>query len=77
MITHKIIQLVKVYGMIDEVLKKYGLEKETVTISPLTQGLINTTWKISTNGNSYILQKINNQVYKRPEDHAAIKLFRR
>jgi len=56
--------------MIDEVLKKYGLEKEPVTISPLTQGLINTTWKISTNGNSYILQKINNQVFKRPEDLA-------
>ena len=40
--------------MIDEVLKKYGLEKETVTISPLTQGLINTTLKVSANGNSYI-----------------------
>ena len=56
--------------MIDEVLKKFGLEKEPVTILPLTKGLINTTWKVSANGNSYILQKINEQVFKRPEDIA-------
>ena len=56
--------------MIDEVLKKYGLEKKRVTILPLTQGLINTTLKVSANGNSYILQKINDQVFKRPEDIA-------
>ena len=54
--------------MIDEVLKKYGLEKEPVTILPLTQGLINTTWKVSVDGSSYILQKINDQVFKRPVD---------
>lgn len=56
--------------MIGEVLKKFGLEKEPLAIVPLTQGLINSTWKISANSNSYILQKINDEVFTRPEDIA-------
>jgi Ser/Thr protein kinase RdoA (MazF antagonist) len=56
--------------MIDAVLKDFGLNKEAVSILPLWQGLINRTWKISLNGHSYVLQKINQQVFKKPEDIA-------
>jgi hypothetical protein len=35
---------------------------------PINQGLINATWKVSSHGHSYILQKINQNVFSRPED---------
>jgi Ser/Thr protein kinase RdoA (MazF antagonist) len=56
--------------MLDEVLKDFGLNKESVTIIPFGQGLINHTWKIITSDNNYILQKINHAVFNKPEDIA-------
>jgi len=56
--------------MIQSVLKDFGLDQESVSIMPLNQGLINHTWKISLNGDAYILQKINQDVFKHPEDIA-------
>jgi Ser/Thr protein kinase RdoA (MazF antagonist) len=39
-------------------------------MEPFGEGLINHTWKISADGQAYILQKINQQVFKKPEDIA-------
>ena len=54
--------------MIDLVLKEFGLNNETVSIQQLHQGLINHTWKICKNEHAFIVQKINDQVFKKPED---------
>lgn len=41
------------------------------TIEQFGSGLINRTWKITQPGQAYILQNINQQIFKRPEDIAA------
>lgn len=56
--------------MLEEILKAFGLGKNTLSIKPLNQGLINNTWKISENGHAYVLQKVNHLVFKKPEDIA-------
>lgn len=56
--------------MMDAILKEFGLHKEPASILPLGQGLINHTWKVSQNGNEYVLQKVNDQVFKNPGDIA-------
>lgn len=57
--------------MIEDVLKTYGLDPRKSQIEPLTSGLINHTWKVSSNGEDYIFQRINDQVFTRPADVAA------
>lgn len=49
----------------DEILKKYGLEPADCLVESLNSGLINNTWKIS-NGEQFILQRINQNVFKQP-----------
>jgi Ser/Thr protein kinase RdoA (MazF antagonist) len=55
-----------------EILFQFGLGDENFQVLPFGSGLINTTWKIAdTQGNSaYILQKINQQIFKQPGDIA-------
>ena len=56
--------------MIEEILKKqYGISPETHTTKPFGDGLVNSTWVINKvdSNESYIFQKINNQVFKNPE----------
>jgi Ser/Thr protein kinase RdoA (MazF antagonist) len=50
-----------------EILAAYGLLVNDCRIQPFGSGLINATWKVSTAGKHYILQRINHQVFKRPE----------
>lgn len=58
-----------------EVVKLYGLP-DTITITPFGTGLINHTWLVAAPSNTYILQKINQNVFKSPEAIAAnIKLI--
>mgnify|MGYP003537500664 FL=1 len=52
------------------VLKQYGFPAVGTSIHPLGNGLINSTWVIETKGKKFVLQKINQQVFKRPEDIA-------
>ncbi len=47
------------------VLKKYGINKNA-QIESFGTGLINHTWKINADDQSYILQKINSNVFKDP-----------
>ncbi|MCO5237880.1 MAG: aminoglycoside phosphotransferase family protein [Chitinophagaceae bacterium] len=58
--------------MLKQVLQKYGLDFSKLIIEPFGSGLINNTWKVDQpdNGASYILQRINHQVFKSPSDIA-------
>ena len=51
-----------------EVLKKFSLNGEDVIIQPFGSGLINHTWLVKKGTQTYILQKINTQVFVRPQD---------
>jgi len=50
-----------------EIFDAYDLEKDTLEIIPVHNGLINHTWRIKNSHYSYILQRINHQVFKDPE----------
>jgi len=56
--------------MISSVLDSYGIDSKSSEIVPLVDGLINRTWKITTGEKQYILQQINDHVFKRPGDIA-------
>lgn len=55
-----------------EILFQFGLEEKDFQIQAFGTGLINTTWKIADqSGNAkYILQKINQQIFREPDDIA-------
>ena len=55
-----------------EILFQFGLAEENFLVMPFGSGLINTTWKITDKeGNAkYILQKVNQQIFKQPGDIA-------
>ena len=52
------------------VLKQYGLSKTNCTVQPLGNGLINSTWLVQSGYKKFVLQKINQQVFKKPVDIA-------
>ena len=54
--------------MVAPILEKFGLNIEDYSVLQFDSGLINKTWKVSTLNKSYILQRINHHVFKRPED---------
>lgn len=49
-----------------QILKKYGIEGAQLLIKPHTNGLINKTWKVVDGEEKYILQRINDHVFKHP-----------
>lgn len=49
------------------VLSFFGLEENRCRIIPFGNGLINHTWKVSMEGSDWLLQKINQQVFRNPE----------
>jgi Ser/Thr protein kinase RdoA (MazF antagonist) len=49
------------------VLHEYGIEEDMLRLLPFGNGLINKTWKIEVPGREYILQRINEGVFKDPE----------
>ena len=52
--------------MLEEVLSSYGLSPES-TVQPHGSGLIHNTWKVTDHSNEYILQRINDHVFKHPD----------
>ena len=52
--------------MVNEVFSFYKPGLPPVEVTPISNGLINETWHIKTAGTDYILQKINNDVFKDP-----------
>jgi Ser/Thr protein kinase RdoA (MazF antagonist) len=49
------------------VLPAYGLKEENSLLVPFGTGLINSTWKVTTPDNAYILQRVNDAVFLDPE----------
>ncbi len=58
--------------MLQKVLQTYGLDFSELEVKSFGSGLINNTWKVSRYNDdaSYILQRINQHVFKSPEDIA-------
>lgn len=56
--------------MLQHVLSAYGFNPATTTIESTGNGLINRTWKLVANEEAYILQLINDAVFKKPADIA-------
>lgn len=58
--------------MFKNILAAYGLELGDVFMQEFGMGLINKTWKVEKNDHtaSYILQRINHAIFKRPDDIA-------
>ncbi|HCL07029.1 MAG TPA: aminoglycoside phosphotransferase family protein [Chitinophagaceae bacterium] len=54
--------------MLESVLNQYGIAEKSLVVENFGNGLINNTWKISENGNAFIVQKINSRVFKKPDD---------
>jgi Ser/Thr protein kinase RdoA (MazF antagonist) len=57
--------------MISSILRAYGISDEESLVVPLTNGLINRTWKVTRGEEQFILQRINNHVFKKPYELAA------
>jgi Ser/Thr protein kinase RdoA (MazF antagonist) len=62
--------------MLQAVLDKYGVIKGSAEVKPFGTGLINNTWVINSGSNQFILQRINNTIFKNPANIASnIKLI--
>ena len=51
----------------DQALEAYNLDPSELKIEKIHNGLINSTWCVRNSNHSYILQKLNHQVFKNPE----------
>lgn len=56
--------------MLHHILHCYGIDETTARVEPFGSGLINHTWIIRTGESTYILQRINQNVFKAPQDIA-------
>lgn len=52
--------------MLAPILQEYGIDRHDFTEKVFGNGLINRTWKIHSSAGNYILQKINQQVFRNP-----------
>jgi thiamine kinase-like enzyme len=52
--------------MLSSILSAYGLQADQCEIHAFGTGLINNTWKIRHDGSEYILQRINQNVFRNP-----------
>src|SRR5437868_3213627 len=53
-----------------DILSQYGFDEQTSTLTRFGNGLINHTWLLEAGGRKYIFQKINDKVFKSPDDIA-------
>lgn len=61
--------------MFDNILTNFGLNPNNYHIQPFGSGLINRTYKVTGKGEEYILQQINDNVFKSPGDIAENSLL--
>ncbi|KIO74996.1 aminoglycoside phosphotransferase [Pedobacter lusitanus] len=54
--------------MLDKILPLYGIQPVESDVQLFGDGLINRTWKITTQSKGYILQQVNQSVFKNPQD---------
>src|SRR5947207_8302908 len=59
------------HSMIQTVLSAYGLNDAETSVETFGTGLINNTWKLVSSGKTYILQRVNDNVFKQPQNIAA------
>ncbi len=52
--------------IVEDVLQSYGFAKGSCNVQPFGSGLINHTWKITAASGSFILQRVNDTVFKDP-----------
>ena len=52
--------------MLSSILSAYGLQADQCEIHAFGTGLINNTWKVTHDGSEYILQRINQNVFRNP-----------
>jgi Ser/Thr protein kinase RdoA (MazF antagonist) len=52
--------------MTDQILQMYGIDPRECQVESLTSGLINNTWKVTCKDRDYIVQRINNLVFRKP-----------
>ena len=57
--------------MPQHILNAYGLTDSTVKTTAFGTGLINNTWAVTYGNSKYILQRINHNIFKQPNDIAA------
>ena len=57
--------------MLQNILHNYFLKPEILEESLLGSGLIHDTWKLKTSEGDFILQKVNEDIFKNPQDIAA------
>ena len=55
--------------MLETILKEFGIDTDAA-VRPFGSGLINNTWIIEDGEKEFVLQRINHNVFKRPEDIA-------
>lgn len=55
--------------MLENILKEFGIENNAI-VKPFGSGLINNTWVVNYKGKDFILQRINDNVFKKPLDIA-------
>ena len=53
-----------------EVLSAYGFLPENISVEKIGNGLINSTWLVISGEKQFVLQKINTDIFKSPEDIA-------
>jgi Ser/Thr protein kinase RdoA (MazF antagonist) len=53
---------------LNQVLTNYRCSIDNCTVSPLGNGLINSTYLVSSNNDNFVLQRINKNVFKKPAD---------
>ena len=56
--------------MVEKVLAEYNLSKEELELDSINNGLINQTWHIRSADKDFILQKINTNIFKKPNNIA-------
>lgn len=56
--------------MISSILEAYNIDPSQSILEPLSSGLINGTWKVTYRSQQYILQRINRNVFKDPDQLA-------
>ncbi len=54
--------------MFGSILSLYGIDESEYSVKPFGNGLINHTWKIISAGKEFLLQKINQKIFKKPAD---------
>ncbi|NOS55384.1 MAG: aminoglycoside phosphotransferase family protein [Cyclobacteriaceae bacterium] len=51
----------------NNILQQYGSQFQSASLETISGGLINQTWKVSAKGENFILQRINDNVFKEPQ----------